>query len=152
MFLLFIVLPSAFALDEDDEKPAEQKAQHVIDACWAISLEARSGSTSSARAGILDSALCMEKHIIMLAETKLFANDPKATERTKQNIEKLRFSYGRLYWDLFNGLDACMHPVYGIRCGTENHTMHNSQYARLLEDVLHDVYKQMARYDVPFDD
>ena len=151
--LLLFVPHSAFASDENHKKLAKQKAQQAIDACWTISLEDRSSiNTNRQRAGALNTALCMEEHIIMLAGTKLFANDPEAIERTKQNMEKLRFSYGRFYWDLFNGLDACMHPVHGIMCGTENHAVHNIKYARLLEDILHDVYKQMARYEIQLED
>ena len=147
--LLLFVPHSAFALDGNHKKLAEQKAQQVVDACWAISLEDRSSiNTNRQREGALNTALCMEEHIIMLAETKLFANDPKAIERTKQNMEKLRFSYGRFYWDLFNGLDACFEGPIGTGCGTGFFPSHNFQYAYLLEDILHDVYEQMARYEI----
>lgn len=153
IIILFFSPDNAFALDKKYENLAKQKAQQVIDSCWAISLEDRSSiNTNRHRAGALDTALCMEEHIIMLAETKLFASDPEAIERTKQNMEKLRFSYGRFYWDLFNEIDICFEGPVGTGCGTAFFSSHNFHYAYLLENILHDIYEQIARYEIPFDD
>lgn len=121
---------------------AQARAQKVIDACRAISQEDRgSGVTSRMREGTLNTALCMEEHIIMLAKTELFKESPEISEKIEQGLEDLRFAYGRFYWDLYNNTDACM-PL----CGTFHHVRHSGKYALLLEGILFDCYQEIEIY------
>ncbi len=78
-FLLFLILfPSlSYAASDDmaEEGKYEAMAQKAIDDCWAISQADRdSGNTQRMRAGNLDTALCMEEHIVHLSE-KYFSPD-----------------------------------------------------------------------------
>lgn len=121
---------------------AGARAQKVIDACWAISQEDRdSGVTSRMREGGLKSALCLQEHIIMLAKTELFTESPEISEQIEQKFHNLHAAYASFYWDLYNSIDPC-----SAWCGTENHVVHNGEYAHLLEKIVRDVYQQMERY------
>ncbi len=146
----YYFLPIASYASNDDHKSlAQQKAQQAINACWAISQEDRDSiNTNRQRAGILDSALCMEKHIIELSEKYLFPESPSLVSETKKNLEEIRSGYGRLYWNLYNSLDGCYSEKHGWRCGTENHTVHNSAYARLLEKIIINCYEQIEEYQL----
>ena len=87
----------------------------------------------------------MENHIIELSEQYLFPNSPELIEKTKQNLEKIRFSYGGLYWDFYNSLDTC-HAVFG--CGTAYQVIHNFELAYLLEDIILSIYTQIERHRI----
>ena len=140
---------SGTASGQDTKEEADRHARKIIDACWAMSEKDRhSGVTSRMRKGALDSALCMENHIIALAEQYFFPDSPDLVEETKKDLKDLRSGYGHFYWNLFNSLDSCYTKEQGVRCGAENHIVHNSKYADLLEDVLRDCYHQLYRYGI----
>ncbi|MCE7887209.1 MAG: hypothetical protein DYH13_06875 [Alphaproteobacteria bacterium PRO2] len=99
------------------------------------------------REGILDTALCLEDHITELTNKTLFLEDQQYRNETKDDLEKLRFSYGRLYWNLYNSHDRCYDKKRGIQCGSQYHSMHNSMYVDLLSSILVDIYEQLIEYD-----
>ncbi len=97
------------------------------------------------RSGTLDSALCMEGHIIELSEKYFFSESPDLVSETKKNLEEIRSRYGRLYWNLYNTHEGCTMPT---GCGTQNHTVHNAEYARLLEKIVLNCYERIEEYEL----
>lgn len=147
LLLLFSTITVAHAQSDEVKALAKQKAQKAIDACWAISLADRSSiNTNRQRYGTLDSALCMEKHINMLAEEFIFPNSPDLVQQMKDNIEKLRFSYSRIYWDLYNAADGCFADRM-TGCGTMFHGTHNWYYAKLLEEIILTSYERILEFE-----
>lgn len=134
----------AFAEDDHLKALAEQKAQQVIDACWAISEEERdAGTTSSMRHGALVSANCMEDHIRYLSKNILFKDDPDTQKETEESLQKIHDGVGRLYWHLHNSHEYCgLSP-----CGTMYTLFHNSATAREMEKILRGFYRKIAEYD-----
>jgi len=144
-FLLIIFLLMIFpTFVQAEEKNAA--AQKAIDACWAVSQEYRdSGVTAKMREGHLNTALCMEDHIIYLSENYLYKDRPKLVDETKERLEMLRAGYGRIYWNLFNSHDECR-TILG--CGTLYHIFHNNYYAVMLESIIKDHYLQIEKYEL----
>lgn len=146
----FISTPISGYADWPSEQ-VKEKAQKAIDTCWAISLEDRdSGVTTRMRSGALDSALCMEKHIVELSQKYLFKNNPDKVQRVKEDLEKFRSGYGHLQWMLYNEIDSCFEGI-NAGCGTMYHSVHNSAYAKSLEDVILRFYGQIEAYDLQKD-
>ncbi len=85
----------------------------------------------------------MEEHIIKLSEKYLFPKSPDLVTETKNNLKEIRSGYGRLYWNFYNAHDECNMPT---GCGTAFHSAHNSAYAKLLEQIILDIYKQIEKY------
>lgn len=142
LFFLISSTPLSYANDDWQER-AKEKAQKAIDACWAISLEDRSSPvTAKMRAGNLNTALCMEKHIVELSETYLFIDDAEKIQRVKDDLEQFRSGYGHFMWMLYNESDLCPRGW----CGTYYHVIHNTAYAKQLETVVFDVYRHIEGY------
>jgi hypothetical protein len=139
---------SANAETEIIQNTAKQKAQKAIESCWEISEKDRAGSTASVREGTLNSALCMEEHIVELSKKYFFPHSPHLVLEVKEDLEKTRAGYGRLYWNLYNSLDHCFEGSLGLGCGTLYHTFHNAEYAKLLEGVIFDFYAQIENYEL----
>jgi hypothetical protein len=141
LLIIFITayLPqNAYASNDD----ATEKAQQIIDACWAISEGDRSsGNTPRMRSGTLDSALCMERVFLKLITNYLFKNDLKKLQIFENNIQNLRSGYGGLIWDLYNDHDGCTPS-----CGTMYHVAHNGAYVDVLESILHRAFLQIIDY------
>ena len=146
--LCFLVTEPSHARSDNWQEIAKEKAQKAIDACWAISEEDRNtGSTILHRKGHLDTALCMEEHIVEISEKYFFKNDPEKVQRVRDDLEKFRFGYGHFHWMLYNEIDQCFENERP-GCGTMYHVFHNNKYARALEPVVHNVYRQLKHYSV----
>lgn len=117
-------------------------AEDLIKHCWDISEEKRSTpNTALMREGNLDTALCLENEIIKHGSALL--EPPPTKEDIQKTMKTLRFTYGRLYWDMFNGNRGC-NPF----CGTENHIQHNWELAKLYEKILTDIIALRKKYRV----
>ncbi|MBF0251399.1 MAG: hypothetical protein HQL35_12315 [Alphaproteobacteria bacterium] len=136
---------SALAYAQDAAAPkalAIPNAEELIQHCWDISEEKRaSGVTSVMREGHLDTALCLENEII--AHGSALLTTPPSKEDLQKLLETLRFTYGGLYWDMFNGNRGC-----NPSCGTLNHTRHNWELAKLYEKILGDIIELRKKYGV----
>lgn len=144
LVFLYIASSDVSASDDAYKRAAQQKAQQAINSCWAISEKKRASvNTNKQRSGILDSALCMEDHIIELSEKYIFPESLDLVLETKKDLEKIRAGYGRFYWNLYNTHNACDQPT---GCGSAFHTMHNSFYAKLLEGMILNCYEQIEEY------
>ncbi len=149
LFLSIFLICSLFssvaqASDQNTFDKAEQEAQKVIDACWAISQEDRNSiDNSRARKGILNSALCMRDHIIYLSETVLFKGDSETQQEVEDSLQKIKVGTGQLYWHLNNNHKRCTKSF----CGTMYYSSHNSTTARAMENILKDFYRKIAEYN-----
>lgn len=143
MLLCAMMASSALPAKADGEAvPDIPNAEDLIKHCWDISLEKRSsGNTPLMREGNLDTALCLEHEIIAHASA-LLTPPPNEADIIK-TMETLRFTYGRFYWDMFNGNRGC-NPF----CGTENHIRHNWELAKLYEKILSDIIELRNKYGV----
>ncbi len=122
---------------------ADKAAQKVIDQCWAISQADRdSGVTSRMRHGSLQTALCIEKHILFLSSTVLYKGDKEAQNRVKSSLEEIHKGVGKLYWDLHNSHAACQPS-----CGSMYTILHNGETAHVMEKILRDFYRKIAEFN-----
>jgi hypothetical protein len=126
---------------------AEARAQEVIDACWALSLEDRSsGVTARMRRGALESSQCMRKHILFLSENVLFSKSPDTQRRVKESLEQVHSGIGGFYWEIYNNHDAC-----DLHCGTMYMIFHNNEVAKTMERILKDSYMHINQYKECYD-
>lgn len=127
---------------------SRRAAQTVIDACHARYKEDQeSGVTERMRDAAFKTALCLEEHLMDLAEHALYADDPKLVQETRQNLTAIRKNFGGYYWNLYNSHDGCFKDS-PMGCGTFFHPLHNERYTLLLEDMTRDAYWQMYLYDL----
>lgn len=147
LILIFCFIQDTQARPNDWKEIAKEKAQVVIDACWAISEEDRNGSNASIRQGHLKTALCMEEHIVNISQQYLFKDDPEQVKRVKDDLERFRSGYGHFYWMLYNEVDPCFNNKQSD-CGTVFHSFHNYYYAESLERVVINVYEQLIFYGI----
>ncbi|MAS86543.1 MAG: hypothetical protein CMH30_00990 [Micavibrio sp.] len=140
IFLFFLF----FSYDVHAQTQPKDYADKAIQICWNISQEKRnSGVTQQMREGNLDTALCMENHLLHLADTILFIKNPKLNTQTKTNLVKMREGIGAYYWDIYNNHDGCENG-----CGTIMYSLHNNAYAKFLETLINDTYQQIIENPV----
>jgi hypothetical protein len=116
-------------------------AQAMIDACWDLTIEQRSGSNADAREGILLSDLCLEERIADQFEA-LFDPEVLSREEVAQELKAIRFAYGGLVWKLYNEHEGCPRG----HCGTIYFTFHVSEVAHFMEGFLRKVVDQRNEY------
>lgn len=142
IFLGLGIITPAHAERKNDAKDIPN-AEDLIKHCWDISEEKRATpNTAVMRAGNLDTALCLEQEIIKHASALLHKTTKTKTEIIKL-MKTIRFSYGGLYWDLYNNNKGC-DPF----CGTENHIRHNWELAKLYEKILNNIIELRNKYEV----
>jgi len=125
----------------DHDPPLD--AKRLIKHCWAISLELRSSpNTNAQRAGGFDTAWCLEKEIIHHASHLM--DDTAFAAPLADTMEQLRKAYGKLYWSIYNGVEACE-----LSCGTMNYVIPNLSLAELYVKILTDIIDQRIRYGAP---
>ena len=117
-------------------------ADTIIKKCWDKSEKLRStGNTNDARAGNLESALCLEKAIVDNAADFI---DPSSLTRKQiaEKMKQIRFALGGFYWSLYNEHKGCPFPS----CGTIFYSFHNSLLAHAYEEILRNVIDQRKQY------
>ena len=143
--MLLTLCPALLAVAGGDGYPAKEPdipdAQELIDACWAISHETRGmGTTSMLLEGTLVAVRCLMEEIHKNA-TILISEDSFSSEQILESLEGIIFSYGKLYWHIYNSVESCT-PA----CGSVHKL--NSAYAlfELYGDILKDIIEQRKEY------
>ena len=71
----------------------------------------------------------------------LFPSDLYTREKALARLNRIRDSYGRLYWDLYNEHKGCF-------CGTIFQVLHMSELATLFEKILRDMIATRRKYGI----
>jgi len=109
-------------------------AQVLIDHCWKISLELRSGSTRDARFGFIESLTCLRKTIVEQIVPMMEPGDLTPAYAEWMLIE-MAAPYGETFHELYNAHKHC-------DCGTINHNIDVWAVTQLYEMLLRDVVNQ----------
>ena len=109
---------------------AYKEAKPIIQACWDISLELRSGTTLDMLEGHAETSECLKKAITK--EGKIIFQGKSLSPITSHFLKELEVTYLGFEWFLYNKNAACQ-PL----CGTMWHVFPNNNYADFLEDVLY---------------
>jgi len=128
---------------QETVKKAEVMAQKIIDGCWAISEEDRSGPPVSVGSGTMNSALCMRDHINDLARTVLFKKQPDKQKEIAETLDKIIDDTGGFYGNLYTAHDVCAKQD----CGSMWVAMPNDDVAKTMEKIVRDFYRQLAEWD-----
>lgn len=137
--LLFHTAPASaennFAVQQEK---AEKHAQKIIEACWSISEDLRSGSTADMREGSGKSIECLTNEIENLSK-KMFT--PEKQKEFSGHLKQHTESAYYLYYQLYNEHKNC-HP-----CGTQYHVVYLGATANVLEDLLKSMVQQAYEFD-----
>lgn len=117
---------------------SEVDAQEIIDHCWDISLELRSGSTNSMYYGFVETIICLKTQIIELA-APMFEPDVLSRARIEWLLIEMTHPTGELSRRLYNDHKKCY-------CGTLVANSALWGIAELYEQILRDVVSQRNAY------
>lgn len=133
---LFFAHPAHSKLYDSDA--AQEHAQNIIDACWAISKKDReSGVTSRMMKGSYETTNCLQKEIKRLSK-KNFNEENDHKDFINELNTYVENAYS-INWLLYNG--SCSQ----IPCPTMFHPMHISATAHNLQSILKTMLTQ-AKY------
>lgn len=125
----------------DQASPFEPiDAQVLIDHCWEISLELRSGSTRDTRFGFIESLTCLRKTIVEQVVPMMEPGDLTPAYAEWMLIE-MAGPYGEIFDELYNAHKHCY-------CGTINHNIDVWAVTQLYEMILRDVVDQRNRLQI----
>lgn len=115
-------------------------AQRLIDRCWDISLELRSGSTTDARFGFIESLTCLRKTIVEQIVPMMEPGDLTPAYAEWMLIE-MAGPYAEFFDELYTAHKHC-------DCGTVNANIDVWAVTQLYEMLLRDVIDQRNKLQI----
>lgn len=133
-------LSPALAADSVDREAVFEAidAQELIDHCWEISFELRSGGTRSTRHGFVETLTCLRKAIVEQT-IPMFEPDSWSPAYAEWLLIKMADPYAEFFDRLYNTHKHCF-------CGTMYYNIDLWAIAHLYETVLRDVVDERNRY------
>lgn len=125
----------------NEEAPFEAiDAQKLIDDCWAISLELRSGSTRSTRHGFIETLTCLRKTIVEQT-IPMFEPGSLSPAYAEWLLIQMASSYQEFNDRLYNDHKHCF-------CGTLYYNIDLWAVSHLYENVLRDVISERNKHKI----
>lgn len=139
---LAVFSPPVSAQDPlNTDRPFEEiDAQKLIDDCWAISLELRSGSTRSTRHGFIETLTCLRKTIVEQT-VPMFKPGSWSPAYAEWLLIQMASPYQEFNDRLYNEHKHCF-------CGTLYYNIDLWAVSHLYEDVLRDVVAERNKYRI----
>jgi len=139
----WIIFSSPASADDISDAEAAFEAidaQKLIDHCWGISFELRSGGTRSTRHGFIETLTCLRKTIVEQT-IPMFKPDSWSPAYAEWLLIKMAVPYEEFFDRLYNDHKHCF-------CGTLYANIDLWAVSQLYETVLRDVVDERNRYQI----